>query len=70
MSFTAERAYDDRENVNEWLRFGLKLGVQSLLHPFEYSKVLMQVRSEKNICLLFVKGVCAFPSTNIKIMTG
>lgn len=34
----------DRENVNEWIRFGMKLGVQSLLHPFEYSKVLIQVR--------------------------
>lgn len=70
MSLAAERNYDDRENVNEWLRFGLKLGVQSLLHPFEYSKVLMQVRSEKNICLLFVKGVCASPLTNIKLVTG
>jgi mitochondrial carrier len=35
---------DDRDNANEWIRFGMKLGVQSLLHPFEYSKVLIQVR--------------------------
>lgn len=55
MSLAAERNYDDRENVNEWLRFGLKLGVQSLLHPFEYSKVLMQVRSEKTFVYFLSK---------------
>lgn len=35
--------FDERENVNEWARFAMKLGVQSILHPFEYSKVLIQV---------------------------
>lgn len=39
-----EAQFDERENVNEWLRFGFKLAAQSLLHPFEYSKVLIQVR--------------------------
>jgi carrier protein len=34
---------EDKENVNEWVRYGLKLAVQSVLHPFEYSKVLIQV---------------------------
>lgn len=37
------RIDDPNSNVNDWVRFGLKLGVQSLLHPFEYSKVLIQV---------------------------
>lgn len=35
---------ESSENVNEWLRFGLRMAVQSALHPFEYSKVLIQVR--------------------------
>lgn len=37
--------YEDRENenVNNWIKFGMKLAVQSVLHPFEYSKVLIQV---------------------------
>lgn len=47
--------HDDREYVNEWVRFGMKLGVQSLLHPFEYSKVLIQV---KNIVYIFVVNHC------------
>lgn len=37
---------DDNETeyeVNEWMRFGLRLGVSTALHPFEYAKVLMQV---------------------------
>lgn len=39
----------DNENeyeVNEWIRFGLRLGVSSILHPFEYAKVLMQIGFE------------------------
>jgi hypothetical protein len=35
---------EDTENVNEWIRYGLKIAVQSALHPFEYSKVLIQVK--------------------------
>lgn len=42
---------DERENVNEWMRFGLKLAVQSALHPFEYSKVLIQVSEKTKISL-------------------
>lgn len=42
---------DERENVNEWMRFGLKLAVQSALHPFEYSKVLIQVSEKMKISL-------------------
>ncbi|CRK93857.1 CLUMA_CG007384, isoform A [Clunio marinus] len=37
---------EERENVNEWVRFGLRLGVQSLLHPLEYAKVLIQIGHE------------------------
>lgn len=33
----------DREPRREWLQFGLRLGVSSALHPFEYAKVLIQV---------------------------
>lgn len=43
------KQHDDRENISEWLRFGMKLGIQSLLHPFEYSKVLIQVRFSKTL---------------------
>ena len=43
MSMADERS-DERENANAWVHFGMRLGVQSLLHPFEYSKVLIQVR--------------------------
>lgn len=35
---------EENTQVNEWIRFGLKLGVSSALHPFEYAKVLIQVR--------------------------
>lgn len=45
MEAVQARIDDPNSNVNEWVRFGLKLGVQSLLHPFEYSKVLIQVIS-------------------------
>lgn len=43
--------YDDEENqqnreVSEWMRFGLRLGVSAALHPFEYSKVLIQLGYE------------------------
>lgn len=37
-------ALEENTQVNEWIRFGLKLGVSSALHPFEYAKVLIQVR--------------------------
>lgn len=34
---------EPNEQVNEWIRFGMKLAVSSALHPFEYAKVLIQV---------------------------
>ncbi|EAT32738.1 AAEL015041-PA [Aedes aegypti] len=40
---------DDNGNdyeVDEWLRFGLRLGVTTALHPLEYAKVLMQIGFE------------------------
>lgn len=43
MALNAEQI-DDKENANEWIRFATKLAVQSVLHPLEYSKVLIQVR--------------------------
>uniref|UniRef100_T1E267 Putative mitochondrial carrier protein 1 n=1 Tax=Psorophora albipes TaxID=869069 RepID=T1E267_9DIPT len=39
----------DNENeyeVGEWVRFGLRFGVTTALHPFEYAKVLMQIGFE------------------------
>lgn len=44
------QGFDDipepNEQVNEWIRFGMKLAVSSALHPFEYAKVLIQVWNE------------------------
>jgi hypothetical protein len=37
-----EREYE-RENVNEWVRFAFKIGMQSAFHPLEMSKTLIQV---------------------------
>ncbi|CAD7081906.1 unnamed protein product [Hermetia illucens] len=37
---------DNQAVVNEWIRFGLRLGVSAALHPFEYSKVLIQLGYE------------------------
>ncbi|XP_054735238.1 mitochondrial carrier homolog 2 [Anastrepha obliqua] len=39
---------DDQGNkeVNEWIRFGMRLAVSAALHPFEYSKVLIQLGYE------------------------
>ncbi|XP_065361036.1 mitochondrial carrier homolog 2 [Calliphora vicina] len=39
---------DSQQNyeVSEWVRFGMRLGVSAALHPFEYSKVLIQLGYE------------------------
>uniref|UniRef100_A0A1L8E014 Putative mitochondrial carrier protein n=1 Tax=Nyssomyia neivai TaxID=330878 RepID=A0A1L8E014_9DIPT len=37
---------DQQKELNEWIRFGLRLGLQSALHPFEYAKVLIQIGYE------------------------
>ncbi|GAB0089855.1 mitochondrial carrier homolog 2 [Sergentomyia squamirostris] len=37
---------EQQNELNEWIRFGLKLGVQTALHPFEYAKVLIQIGYE------------------------
>lgn len=41
----------NRENsedtqANRLIKFGMRLGVSAALHPFEYSKVLIQVCNE------------------------
>lgn len=36
----------DREAVNSWVKLGLRIGVSSAVHPFEYAKVLMQIGFE------------------------
>lgn len=45
MEAVQARIDDPNLKENEWVKYGLKLGVQSLLHPLEYSKVLIQVRT-------------------------
>lgn len=35
-----------QKEVSEWVRFGMRLGVSAALHPFEYSKVLIQLGYE------------------------
>lgn len=52
MASAASEQSEERENVNEWIRFGLKLAVQSALHPLEYSKVLIQVKINIFFCCI------------------
>lgn len=47
---------DKETQINEWIRFGLRLGVSAALHPFEYSKVLIQLGYEP---------VAPYPGKNI-----
>lgn len=37
---------EENKEVSEWLRFGMRLGVSAALHPFEYSKTLIQLGYE------------------------
>lgn len=70
MALAFERS-DDHENVNEWIRFGMKLGIQSLLHPFEYSKVLIQVRKKfmkRTFVYLFSVSDCEVLNLLFKLM--
>lgn len=41
-----EHARAEDTEVNVWIRFGLRLGVSAALHPFEYSKTLIQLGYE------------------------
>lgn len=60
---------EPNSNVNEWIRFAMKLGVQSVLHPFEYSKVLIQVRTAaRKLCLLLRDDIRWTLSTSSKAM--
>jgi primosomal replication protein N len=43
MSVRVEVSGAEKEQVNEWIRFGMKVAIQGILHPIEYSKVLIQV---------------------------
>ncbi|ALC44077.1 Mtch [Drosophila busckii] len=40
------RNEDSNSDVNEWIRFGMRLGISAALHPFEYSKTLIQIGYE------------------------
>ncbi|XP_017864177.1 PREDICTED: mitochondrial carrier homolog 2 [Drosophila arizonae] len=37
---------NEETEVNSWIRFGLRLGASAALHPFEYSKTLIQIGYE------------------------
>ncbi|KAH8345903.1 hypothetical protein KR067_008727 [Drosophila pandora] len=37
---------EENAEVNAWIRFGLRMGVSAALHPFEYSKTLIQLGYE------------------------
>lgn len=54
----------ENEHANEWIRFGMKLAVQGVLHPFEYSKVLIQV-SKFNHCLPFPNNSLSYVNSAI-----
>lgn len=40
----AQERNSEATQVNRFLNFGMRLGVSVALHPFEYSKILIQVR--------------------------
>ncbi|KAH8371072.1 hypothetical protein KR093_006088 [Drosophila rubida] len=46
MATFAEYSRNEDSEVNTWIRFGLRLGVSAALHPFEYSKMLIQIGYE------------------------
>ncbi|KNC34673.1 hypothetical protein FF38_09124 [Lucilia cuprina] len=46
MSLHNEDENQHNKEVSEWIRFGMRLGVSAALHPFEYSKVLIQLGYE------------------------
>lgn len=53
MPMMLERIDNGNEyEVGEWVRFGLRLGVTTALHPFEYAKVLMQVGYPDKILMI------------------
>ncbi|XP_023167116.1 mitochondrial carrier homolog 2 [Drosophila hydei] len=46
MANFADYTRNEETEVNSWVRFGLRLGVSAALHPFEYSKTLIQIGYE------------------------
>ncbi|XP_022226701.1 mitochondrial carrier homolog 2 [Drosophila obscura] len=48
-------ARNEDTEVNSWIKFGMRLGVSAALHPFEYSKTLIQLGYEP---------IAAIPSTS------
>lgn len=43
---TEDENQHEQELHNQWLAFGSRIAIRVCLHPFEYAKVLIQVRSE------------------------
>ncbi|XP_034103452.1 mitochondrial carrier homolog 2 [Drosophila nasuta] len=46
MAGFSDYSRNEETEVNGWIRFGLRLGVSAALHPFEYSKTLIQIGYE------------------------
>ncbi|KAH8301945.1 hypothetical protein KR044_001243 [Drosophila immigrans] len=46
MAGLSDYSRNEDSEVNGWIRFGLRLGVSAALHPFEYSKTLIQIGYE------------------------
>lgn len=40
---------NENTQANRLLKLGMRLGVSAALHPFEYSKVLIQVSINSNV---------------------
>lgn len=46
MATFGDYSRNEETEVNGWIKFGLRLGVSAALHPFEYSKALIQIGYE------------------------
>lgn len=46
MAALADYSRNEETEVNGWIRFAMRLGVSAALHPFEYSKTLIQIGYE------------------------
>jgi len=46
MAAFADYTRSEDTEVNGWIKFGMRLGVSAALHPFEYSKTLIQIGYE------------------------
>lgn len=76
---------EKESQTQQWINFGMRLGVSSALHPFEYAKVLIQLGHEplaphpgrtffgRNVLVLpniFKYGTAFIPSTSMQAIDG